>query len=421
MNPRTRNVLVAGLCIAATFGVARYVTQKIHEFDLANTDGPPKVKVSHRPQNRPRVKPYGTLSVHLSRLRLPQLQMVSMTENRQYLFCTNENSREYDLYSGGSIRHLKAKAMASSYYLTPDGKPFESVFQSSAYGNSDIAFPYNNDAARIRLFPDGTVAVVRKIASFPGSRSENLSDPPKTQANNPGFFRSKLSQPPRLAKAPANFDPKKDYYSVLKERHGMQALPDHKEAIGVLVGIEEIFRSNHLVSVLATDIPGQVWLQEHQGFVSAGKDSLILLKDGEIRRIPLPRGYTNVHRITQSGNRVAGTFGIIDGVAPFRSFIRDGLDWKELPLPEGFDFSFVQKILDNGLIVGFVTTWEGKDIRHVVWKGNSMAILDELPAWPKRGELSVVYMASRNGTLAVKNITDAVSGATEYYLLSLAP
>ena len=71
----------------------------------------------------------------------------------------------------------------------------------------------------------------------------------------------------------------------------------------------------------------------------------------------------------------------------------------------------------DGLILGFVTDGELKHFRQVVWDGQKVAILDDLPNWPKAGQFSYIVQAARNGNIYVRDELDTGTGKSDYYLL----
>jgi hypothetical protein len=146
---------------------------------------------------------------------------------------------------------------------------------------------------------------------------------------------------------------------------------------------------------------------------------LIRIQKGKETSVTMPAGYENVQRIAETKGMVVGTFGIFGGVKPFRSFLRIGSDWRELPIPKGYVMSFVQRVMFDGTVLGFVTNSDATKEKNVLWKGDKIAILDEQPAWPRQGPMSHSVLSNRTGLIYVQDQLNKNSQG-DYYLLRIS-
>jgi hypothetical protein len=179
------------------------------------------------------------------------------------------------------------------------------------------------------------------------------------------------------------------------------------------------YTSKYPLTILDIDDHENVWVRESTDPNKATQDHLLKFTGQKFERISLPPGYGGVDRVSCTGTMIAATFGNSIGPEPYRTFVRTGSEWKELPIPKGSVFSFVQKIFNNGLILGFVTDENRQNLQQVVWKDDSIRLLNELPAWPKKGQFSIVTRATRTGDLYVRSVLNTENGASENYLLNV--
>ncbi len=179
-----------------------------------------------------------------------------------------------------------------------------------------------------------------------------------------------------------------------------------------------LYTTNQSLTILERD-GERVWLRQTPGIDVVDQDKLFLFDQGKMNPVNFPEGYKAIARVAATGDHLAATFGRFQGSQPLRSYRRNGTEWKELPIPSGFEFSFVQKVMDDGIILGFVTDQSLHRFQQVVWKEDSVAVLEDLPAWPRNGQFSFIVRATRGGNIYVRNVNDPVSGSSDYYLLSL--
>ncbi len=182
----------------------------------------------------------------------------------------------------------------------------------------------------------------------------------------------------------------------------------------------KLYKSNSPLTLLELSDEGTIWIRERNGNNANGNDKLIRIDPKSSEEIRFPTGYKDVMRVANTGANLVATFGKIEGDQPKRAHLRVNQGWHELPIPEGYDFSFVQKVLTNGAMIGYVTTADGKNIRQVEWLGDACVILNDLPNWPKQGLMSVIILANRKGDIYVRNVLNTDTNASEYYLLNVS-
>lgn len=184
--------------------------------------------------------------------------------------------------------------------------------------------------------------------------------------------------------------------------------------------VESLLTSSTPLAILDRTDDEVLWVKRQESATTADDETLLRLSRDQTDEIALPSGYRVIDRISETKNVVAGSFGSLATKEPIRAFLRKDSGWKELPIPDGFTFSFVQKVMNDGLILGFVTDANREKAKQVVWKEDAVVVLEDLPAWPKRGEYALVAQTTRRGDLYVRNVIDAISGKSENYLLHLS-
>ena len=178
-------------------------------------------------------------------------------------------------------------------------------------------------------------------------------------------------------------------------------------------------------SPLPTDIlekkdDGTLWMRQALSERDSKDDVLLKYFNKQTELVTMPDGYKAVDRFACTGKNIAGTFGNILSTEPIRSFVKKGNSWKELPVPDGFTFSYVQKIFEDGMILGFVTDANRENMKQVIWDGDKIAILSDSPAWPKSGKYSLVINATRRGDIYVRNVLNTESGSNENYMIHVS-
>ena len=366
-------MLVGTLGIAGLLAVGRIAipvwTSKDNSVAPLNKNFQSPVLVRKR-DYRPAVAPIGSFTPRLLTPEVPKNPITDMDDHGDLLYLISPDKakyREYAVFRSGSLTSLGRSSTDSRYVLSGNGTPLKRIssgqFNSSSRTFADgVSSPYNENRFLRRFLDDGTSLVVR-------------------------FYEQKRSFLFRL-----ELDLDRATKKVL-------------------------FSSPHAISLLERSDTGTMWVRE-QKKPSSIKDYTLWKIDGNHQiQVEFPDNYKAVDRVCQTGHTIAATFGNIDANDPLRSYIWSGDNWKELPLPDGYTCSFVQKVMFDGLILGFVTDGELKHFRQVVWDGQKVAILDDLPNWPKAGQFSYIVQAARNGNIYVRDELDTGTGKSDYYLL----
>ena len=385
---------------------------------------------TRKPSVRPSKQPDGTFSVELTRLPLPQLPIIALDDHGDVLFITSESKREYQTFENGKLQTLLSPAVNVQECLLQSGKIVQLTDEPIIPLSSPLSFPFREELKQPFFFSDGSIAITKPVRlQYIREHMPHLHLPAKYANFKHDFFTlrretivcslvpgsqtqtTSTRMRPNFAKTPGSPNQPTSF--------GGSISVNSSNYINKIVHSAEVYASEKMLTLLCIEPDDTVWVSEHTGFVTAGSDQLLKIHGEQKDVIPLPKDYRNVHRIVATNGQVVGTFGITNGNEPFRAFLKQGANWNELPIPEGFDCSFAQQILANGMILGYITTWDGKKLRNVVWSGSQLTILNDSPAWPKHGVISLVTHANHAGTIAVQNVTNAASGASEYYLLKL--
>lgn len=374
-----------------------------------------------KPDERPAPTPKGSFEVKIERSSLPQSPVAGISDKGDVLLVASKEAGEYDLHQGGKVQHMKTPALNVRYYLTPAGTAIQLADEPITSGTSPNIFPYNESADRFKFFGDGTLAIVRKDAAMTESERKSKGLPAETKKRlfEGDFYTfTRESLKPTDGDAPAaNGGRGGTTQEPNSPNKALGGIP--KGYFNALVKGTQLYAAKQVLTVLATDEHDTAWISARTGSASKGTDKLFKFNGAAHEEVPMPEGYSNVHRIAATNGTVAGTFGILNGKLPFRSFIADGKSWKELPIPSGYECSFVQQVFNDGVILGYVTSWDGKNMKNVLWKGDSLVILNDVQGWPKNGELTLVNRSNHTGMVAVRNIQDQATGNSDYYLLSL--
>lgn len=153
------------------------------------------------------------------------------------------------------------------------------------------------------------------------------------------------------------------------------------------------------ISILERSDKNVFWFRHPRTSRSTDDDLLFRLRNEKVEAIEFPPNYASVDRVCQTGNMIAASFGWPDNNEPVRSFTMQGSKWIELPIPEGFDNSYVQKITFSGIILGYIENSDTGQIQSVAWKGKACKLLASLPNWPKPKDSQLIYSANRQGEL----------------------
>ncbi len=184
-------------------------------------------------------------------------------------------------------------------------------------------------------------------------------------------------------------------------------------------GNRTIYRCKYPISILEQGEDRSWWILETHGTKMVPSDVITHISGDKVDHLDLPERYRTVQRLVATKGMIAATFGSQQDKEPIRSFVREGSNWRELPIPEGYVYSFVQKVMFDGTIIGFVTDSEEYKFAQVVWKGGGVQKLDQLENWPKHGQITYITALTRRGDIFVRNVTDSATGGGDYYLLTI--
>lgn len=369
---------------------------------------------------RPPIRATGTLHVVVTRATSSPYRLVDMNDRGDVLYLASkrgERIREYvHEYKGTLVERREARDW-NNYNLCPDGQLFRDLRDPLPELAPSIEFPFGADLEGLKLFSDRSVLAIRSKHDPKFGKDlyvldrDTQSETPLKVVSNPGAMISTAltNAAPRPATSMGGGQPS----AGGSNGTGVGSVQFYSRS-------KEIYASASPMTLLEKGDTDSIWIREHHGNSKSGSDKLIRIDGTSPTEVPLAARYSSVFRVCNTGNSVAATFGTVGGEQPIRSHVLDGKKWKELPIPAGFEFSFVQKILFDGSIVGFVTTADGKSIRQVLWKGDSVAILNDLPGWPKGGIFTIIMIATRGGGLYVRNVLNSESSAGDYYLLSIS-
>lgn len=377
---RLKVLLFATVGVAAALGAVRYF---LPDRGRVSFDPPPTLDMigSYPPppprSYRPPIAPKSSFTPDLKRSTMSQYTIADMNDRGDFLFFS-------------STEHSKIR----QYFHMYKGKQEDLGVFPSDY--------------RLFLSTDGEV-IKRRIPSQAGptSQSRFISGPMISGYNEIRFFRRVNDDGSILN---VHYEPKK-------------RVPNFVLKLDRLKGDGETYFSSHN-SLVILDRPNDnlVWIKEAIGDKEELRDNLFRLEHKKLVPVQMPPKYQIVERVASNDKIVTATFRDHANIEPIRSFIQTtDRGWKELPMPSEYVFSFVQKVLDNGMILGIITDSNRMHAKQVIWKDDSVAVLNDLKAWPKNGQVAYVVQATRRGDLYVRNITDTASGTGDNYLLKIQP
>ena len=367
-------------CVGAALGltIVSFIVQdqfgNIGLFKGPRKESSPQVSTLNTRTYRGAIKPNGSTNLTLSRIDIGNLGLVDMNDRGDYLFLEPPsdlpNQNFIHKFNGKSALYSPPNATAR-LQLTTGGKIVErrGPMQLSAVGRGEPA----------------------SVTSLPFSRP---------------FFRSRPGDDGSEIRIQFESIDHKPNYFLLVDKQGLR--------------VKTMFTSSLPIELLETDPKGSIFMRQRNDSPAASIEILLSYKDGKVETIPMPSNYFDIDRITSTGKQFAGTFGSRTSVEPMRSFRLINSAWSELPIPTGFEFSYVQKVFEDGLILGFVSDKNQEKTKQVIWDGDKVAILNDMPAWPKLGQFSFVSRATRRGDIYVRNVLNTESGAGDNYLLHVA-
>ncbi|MBS1701343.1 MAG: hypothetical protein JST12_06770 [Armatimonadetes bacterium] len=345
----------------------------------------PKTAISAPSTKASVVIPSGTFAPKLTRKSGMVREPIAMSDDGSVI-CTTENSikgHHYSLLKDETEKMLDTVPDNVYPQLTPDGRLVDMV--NTANLGTDIASNSFHAAFRIsaptrNLFENDGSLLMSRLVPSPGSKTK---------------------------------------FRIVLEKHTREPIPSSKSAKDVIVSSRVLYESGYFLAVCGTTDNADIWFREHHQSSSENRDVLMLCKNGKVETVDTPKGYSLVRWIAQTKGAVIGTFGPDGG--PTRAFRLDGKDWKELPIPDGFSDSYVTAVLNDGTVIGFVTDGDPLKQKQVAWRGDKVAILNDLDGWPRATGIAVMIRAARNGDLLVEDVIDPEHVKGDYYLLHLGP
>lgn len=310
---------------------------------------------SYNPQRtyKPGNPPTGTFTVTIERLPLTKGRLLAMSDNDVLFFNRYTQNQEYVFVTGKKEQLIQRVPGDADPHLLPKGTV------KMTHG-----LPISSSNATDTFFNDGSFLTV-DVKNLPGR--------------------------------------KRATYYLKRDWHNAVRLPTSFAPVTLLKS-QEIYRADNPVRFLEKTEKDVIWIQDHNGTDSFGVDQLIRYENGNAQVVAMPDDYKNVYRIAQTGDHIAATFGIVKGELPYRTYLKTSSGWTQLPIPKGYDFSTVKKIFRDGTVLGNISTSDSKKSKNVLWQGNNLVILDDLPGWPKQGMKSDCEMVNRNGlTYVVEN------------------
>lgn len=366
-------VVFTGLVLA----FARYLISK--NLAVYSTKSSSEIKNSIAPAlpntktYRPTVSSKGTLSPKVVRSEYNYLPLMDMNDRGDYLFLSSPIGASYreflHVYQGKSVSSGRLTS-SSRWSLTPDGNIVKRVEQQFPFGSGRlngglVSWAYNELRFYRRFTDDGSMIYV----------NNNLNKSKQLTAK------------------------------LVKDRIGSAT--------------KVFYTAPFPLNILEIEEDESIWFKKSFGQKSEQRDELLKASGGKIESVYYPTSYSTIDRIAATGSIIAATFGSPKEMEPVRSYVRQSNGWKELPIPPGYMFSYVQRVFHNGLILGFVTDQDRAAMKQVVWKNDSVAILNDMPSWPKLGQFSYISRATRNGNIYVRSVLNTDTGTSENYLLNV--
>ena len=227
-----------------------------------------------------------------------------------------------------------------------------------------------------------------------------------------------------------------------------QLLPDGREVKSMLVGgnslnhkprqyaiclsiagkTEELIRGLQPLEVRNIQHNGTIWVLEGEISLKGQPQNLLMIPPSQksgITRISLPKNVGLVSTVAGYGDEVTVTAGLVTSKIPNRAFATNVKSWKdgkvglwtELPLDDEYDCATARCMIAGGWIFGNCENVSGTKQASVIWKGNNIFDLANLPEWPKYGLKSLVVSWNQRGDLYVRNVLNLPTGDSDFYLL----
>lgn len=405
MKSRQSQVVLAIVSIIAILGCIRYTISKAIEYG-----GPPAptgdksgiVQMTVWPQLEPPrmpVKSTGTIEVHLKRIAAPNSEVIDVGDQDQLLILENALSRDYSTLVNGKREVLSKPFSGYVYRMLPSGKVVQSPDMTGHSGMSGLSYPYNSESDRSFLYADGS------YLSAPPSHTGTLRSDGRPRAGGVG---SQMVRSPSRA----------NLYTLVRQIDSPSRAPGEPTVSPNTKFFDRVFQARNQVTIQSVG-EGSVWVTESIGSHSGGQDILRHLTPKGAELVKLPKGYFHVNRIRETNGVTVATFGSAFDPQPYRTFMKSKDGWTELPVGTDYTSCFVQQVLADGRVLGFLCRDDMSRIEPVVWKGDRMGFLSKDPAWPKSGTQCLFACANKNGTFVVRSILDSRTNKSEYFALKL--
>jgi len=321
---------------------------------------------------KPGNPPTGTFSATIERLPLIKARLLAISDNDVLFFNRDTQNQEYVLVTGKKEQSLKRVPGDPDLRLRPNVPLRRSAYYPDPH-----------------LLPNGTVKMTYGNPILGSNSTDSFF-------NDGSFLVGDVKNLPGHKRA--TYFLKRDWHS---DAHFPASYTISPEPVTLLKS-KEIYRADNPVRLLEKTEKDVIWIQDHRGTDSFGVDQLIRYAEGKSQVIAMPDDYKNVYLVAQTGDHIAATFGIVKGELPYRTYLKTSSGWTQLPVPAGYDFSTVKKIFRDGTVLGNISTSDSKKSKNVLWQGNNLVILDDLPGWPKQGRKTDCVMANRNGLVYVE-------------------
>jgi predicted outer membrane repeat protein len=372
------------------------------------------------------VEPNGTVSVTIKRVNIGNRRLADMNDRGDMLFLRSKRGakiREYEHEFQGKSIEVRTVEEKIGLNLCPDGLLMPTIFDPICELNSPVEFPFGNDLNAPKCYANDNILIARRKHDVITKKDCYV-----LAKDSQSEISASLVDPSGRTSIITSV---KNITSISSRQATVFSQNSKTEPVsggGALAGSStiiskpgpDLYQSQYPITTLEKSDVDVIWVREQLGNNMTGSDHLVRIEGTKHQEVPGPPGFSNVMRVSSTGSQVAATFGNIEKGQPVRSFLQIGTAWKELAIPKGFNFSFVQKVFLDGTILGFVTSANGKAIRQVVWRGESVTILNDLPNWPKQGLMTMIVLANRRGDIYVRSVLNTETNMSDFYLLHLS-
>ncbi len=337
----------------------------------------------------PKVAPSGTFGIEITRMPFSRGAPYSVSDEGSAIVSVKPDKGQFELWKDGKYSALPARPLNLKPMLATDGVVRDWL---------------NLTVDEFSTEPDKLQPVFRGAEYFQ----------PFWEPNGDLIFSRAVIKP----------SDHRTYYVLDRESHDIQQIPKESIARERITSKDRYFETKYFMMLVEVGDTGIAWLRERHGSATADFERLLTVDTSKPapqtpEEVALPPGYHEIRRVSQTKGKVVATFGPVGTPMPCRTFVQRGKDWKELPIPAGYECSYVDRVLANGLVVGYIMGDDPVKLKNVVWKDDQICILNDLPQWPKGGQVSIIDVVGRDGTLVVQNVTDLGSRARDYYMFKI--